>query len=341
VSLANLGLVMAVWLVMSVFSERWWLTAPLVYMPRSPLLFGCVALLAAGCLWNRKAIYVNLASLALVAVPVMGLQINPRSLRQERSHGEYLRVASCNVKQYEPAFDIVVAELADTLPDLVVLQEASGQHPLLDGKFGEAEWYVSQFSEYFAASKFPIRRIASCQSEAFDRTAAVAYEIDHQFGRFRLFQVHLQNAREGLSRMSLATIFSSDKRRFQREFAAGRRSEAAAVRKFIEEHRAGLPVLVMGDFGVPSDSSLYSAIWSDLENAFDVAGFGYGYTAPCESTGHWPVGVPWVRVDHVLTCDQFHVERCWTGIGNGSDHRLIAAVVSPWRNRARSTERRR
>src|SRR5262249_49589632 len=60
-----------------------------------------------------------------------------------------------------------------------------------------------------------------------------------------------------------------------------------------------LPLLVGGDFNMPSDDSTLAALRAHFRFAFDEAGWGYGYTRPA--------GLPWVRIDHILAGPEWSV----------------------------------
>jgi endonuclease/exonuclease/phosphatase (EEP) superfamily protein YafD len=79
-----------------------------------------------------------------------------------------------------------------------------------------------------------------------------------------------------------------------------------------------LPLLVGGDFNMPSESTLMSTLQPvGLSDAFDAAGWGFGYTRPAT--------FPWVRIDHILGGPEWTFTRCWAGPNVGSDHLPLCA----------------
>jgi endonuclease/exonuclease/phosphatase family metal-dependent hydrolase len=84
----------------------------------------------------------------------------------------------------------------------------------------------------------------------------------------------------------------------------------------------------VGDFNMPTVSHLYRSVWRDFTNAFEEAGWGFGYTAPCTTHARWFDDVPWVRIDHILADPTWTVRACEIGHGRGSDHRLIWASLA-------------
>jgi vancomycin resistance protein VanJ len=99
------------------------------------------------------------------------------------------------------------------------------------------------------------------------------------------------------------------------------------VRAFVEQARDGRPAVIVGDFNMPCDSSLYQRNWFGFQNAFNTAGVGYGYTFPCTPQYCWPGGIPWMRLDHILADESWRVKSCHVGTVNGSDHRMITATL--------------
>lgn len=330
-SLANLALVVTLVVLIEVVSENWWFSTALVYLPRSPYLMPSLILAPCAGLWLRKtdllhAILLNAMAALLVAWPLMGARLNfapndPAIGNPERR----LCVVSCNVQAFRPEFDLVLRELTSIQPDVVVFQEAINSHPLFEPYF--QDWYKAGFDEYFVASRFPVKMVANHRSEAFHRTDAIQLEVDGPTGKFLVYNVHQTTPRFGLVTLKPRTMFSDAGHAKLDAHTARREAEAIGVRSFIEDDRSDVPKVICGDFNMPDDSSLYQSCWGDISNAFDVAGFGYGYTAPCHTRRQWPEGVPWARVDHILVSQHWSVRRCWIGSGNGSDHRLIAAVL--------------
>ena len=90
----------------------------------------------------------------------------------------------------------------------------------------------------------------------------------------------------------------------------------------IESHRARAwvdsgtgPLLVLGDFNTPVESRIFQEHWGDFDDAFSVAGTGFGYT---KYNG-------WIRarIDHVLAGEGWRVDRARVGRDAYSDHRPL------------------
>ncbi|HLJ09618.1 MAG TPA: endonuclease/exonuclease/phosphatase family protein [Planctomycetaceae bacterium] len=325
-SVGNLALMIVVTVLLRFCSERWWFSTALLYLPRSPYAAGSILLLPLAMVYNRKAAVLSGVALFLATGPIMGLKVPLPSWGFSALVTEHhLRIVTCNVHGYQPAFDGLISEMHSVVPDVVVFQEAFHDNPVLEKAF--VGWHSMQVDEYFVAARYPITHVASFRSQAYQRVAAVAFEVADPQRRYRLINVHQTSPRKGLTDLRTDDAWDSNGRRTLIESTENREAEAAALRAFFEENRQGLPVVIAGDFNMPSDSSLYRAAWGDLENAFDSAGFGYGYTAPCGRNRFWPNATPWSRVDHILTTGEWQIQKCWIGSGNGSDHRLVAAIL--------------
>ena len=326
-SAVNLALVVGVLIALKLVSERWWLSEALLFFPRAPHAAVALLLLPLSMLCCRKAVGFSVVAVLLVVGPIMGLNVpihfGPGAPQISAGH---LRIVSCNVQRYQPAFEGLIGEVTAAVPDVVVFQEAVGEHPLLDEAF--PDWYSLHIGEYFVAARRPVRHVATFRSEQFRRDAAVVVDVEIDAGKIvRLVNLHLTSPRPGLMRLRAANVVAGDGVEAVADAMALRRQECEALREFFDEHCRDTPVVVAGDFNMPTDSNLYRSGWRDLQNAFDATSFGYGYTAPCSKTGFWPAGSPWLRIDHILASQHWHVHSCFVGSSNVSDHRLVAAIL--------------
>lgn len=325
VSVLDLLAVLTLVILLCVVSEEWWLSLAMTYLPRVIWVVPPLFLALAALIVRRRWVWINLFSLLLVLVPIMGLRVPLPAFLRSSAEGELLKVVSCNIQGGGRDLTKILTELKDIDPDVVVLQEANdGVRPLLPYFEG---WSQVHKGEYFVASRFPVRFRDDCRSDAFRRTTAILCEIEGPDGPFLLCDVHLSTARFGLSRLRFDSIFSGagleqlDVRQDLREM------ESLDTRAFASQEGFETPLLVMGDFNTPTSSSLFQQHWHDLSSAFDIAGFGYGYTSPCSDHAHWPSNTPWLRIDHILSSRHWTTESCWIGRSDGSDHRLIAAQM--------------
>lgn len=325
VSVLNLLAVLSLLILLCVISEEWWLSLAMTYLPRVIWVLPPLFLAVAALIVRRRWVWINVFSLLLVIFPIMGLRLPLPAFLSSSVEGELLTVVSCNIQGGGRDLTKTLTELKDINPDVVVLQEANdGIKTLLP--FFEG-WSQVHEGEYFVASRFPVKLKDACRPEAFARRTAILCEVEGPDGSFLICNVHLSTARFGLSRLRFDSVFSGaglehlDVRQDLREM------ESLDTRAFASQEGFETPLLVMGDFNTPTSSSLFQQHWHDLSSAFDIAGFGYGYTSPCSDHAHWPSNTPWLRIDHILSSRHWTTESCWIGWSDGSDHRLIAAQM--------------
>ena len=79
------------------------------------------------------------------------------------------------------------------------------------------------------------------------------------------------------------------------------------------------PVVVMGDFNTPRESTHIAKLQEQLQDAFAVGGHGFAET--------WPVPVPVLSLDHILVSKSLRVLRC-AHSSSLSDHRPVVADLA-------------
>lgn len=326
-SAAYLVAILAIWGLIGFASENWWVSHVLTYLPRIPYLLPAIGLGVAAIKFHRSSIWVNLASIALIVVPIMGIQL-PLESSPTVINGHDMQFVSCNVQNHRPRFSKVLKEIGGINPSVIAMQESFHHHELLQKYF--ADWNEVHHGRLWIGSKHPISFIAHCTPKYTHRTCVIAAEVETSGGPILVFNVHLMTARHALSELNLKTAFTGEAAAAIETQTRNRGTEAWAAKKFIQEIAAErrIPHVIMGDFNTPSSSSLFEANWSTYANAFDVAGTGYGYTSPCADHRLWLDNTPWLRIDHILCSRDCAVQECRIGTGNGSDHRLISARVT-------------
>ena len=308
-------------------SETWWVGTVLTYAPRAPYLIPSIVLLVASLCWHRESIGINLVSAAVVLVPIMGLAV-PLELWMngppKADEAISLTILSCNVQSFEPNFEKVLDEIATFKPDVVALQETFRGDPRLDQFF--RDWSPIRHGHYWVGSRYPLKLIRDCEVTQFGgRHAGMLVEIETPAGPVVLANIHQMTARFGLKELNRKTLINGDGTKELEDFEGERYMESIAIRQIVQEVRGDRPLIVCGDFNTPVSSSLFQKHWGDLQSAFDIAGFGYGYTSPCKGNRFWPDNQPWARIDHILCSNDWTIRRCEIGQSDGSDHRLIVA----------------
>lgn len=325
----NLAAVVVVMVLVFVVSERWWVGTAVTYLPRLPWAVPAVLFSAAALACHRPSLWVNLFSLVLVVGPLLEFRapfIAEKPPVAVAADAAPLRIVSANTQGYQPDFAGLMQEISRYKPDIVALQEARGEHDLLDDFY--PDWHRLHLDYYWVGSRYPIKLVAECATEAFDRTAGILVEVETPRGPVLLANLHQMTARRGLREMTGSEILSGVAQADLGDFQTLRQLESDQLRQIIEQHRGDRPLIVVGDFNTPSSSSLFRQTWGDLTSAFDVAGVGYGYTSPVKPQKYWISYLPWARIDHILCSPEWRVEWCRVGSGRGSDHHCIAAELA-------------
>lgn len=320
--LAVIGLV----LLMRRVSENWWLSGALIYVPQTPLLLPSVCLLGCSMMWHLRSAILNMTSVGLILVCLCGVRFSMKPFSDTAGSAQTVRLITCNVQDFKPNFGQVLREIASFKPDVLVLQEA--RHPPDMLKEYLKGWHWRQESGLMIGSKWPLGEAMPCHTSPYSRHTALAVQLDAPGGAITLGNVHLMTARRGLTDLSISSILDGSGPASVEHHAFLRDEEARQTQRFLSEVSQGLPLVVAGDFNMPSTSSIFTDRFGSYSDAFDKVGIGFGYTAPCRRVRFWLPEVPWLRIDHILTSGHWETLRCEAGKLNGSDHRLVAAVLT-------------
>lgn len=319
----------ALWFLIWDVSESHWLGSVVTFLPRLPWLLPGTLLLVGSLLTRSKAFWINLATTLFVLLSVAEFNV-PRQYGDESASAtardeRTLRIVSCNVQNFAPDFSLVLREVQRAKPDVVAFQEALRPPRLLLEHF--EGWHQIHVRGLWVASKWPLRLLGECQSDVFSHLSGIAVEVDAPFGKFVLADLHLMTARKSLVELRPLELVSGDSQLTLAGATVERMEEARQARAFVTEHSSELPVIVTGDFNMPTSSSVYRASFGDFTNAFEASAWGFGFTAPCKRFRWWPTNTPWQRIDHILANESWHVRDCQIGQWDGSDHRLVSATL--------------
>jgi endonuclease/exonuclease/phosphatase (EEP) superfamily protein YafD len=325
-SLLSLGTIALATVILWAIAERTWWGTVFIFCPHCPFLVPPAILLLVSAFAHRRSFMVNLACLALVAGPLMGgrLPFTMPSLQQEE-HGE-LTIVSCNVQAYQPDFESLLKEIVARRPDVVAFQEAPYEHEMCKRYF--PGWHTIQEPNFWIGSRYPFQKVDADRMPRRFYDTVLSVRIDTPEGPVILHDVHLMTPRHGLAELSIESILNGKGPASLANSTRLRMDESREARRYIARNQPALPTLIVGDFNMPTISNLYRDNWQDFTNAFDEAGGGFGYTAPCSTHRYWFNNVPWVRIDHILADRAWKVRACEIGRGRGSDHRLIWARVA-------------
>lgn len=317
------------------FGDAWWPATILLFSGRWVLLLPLALLVpAALALLNGRALLALAATAALVLFPIMGLRVHPgRSEADVEGVPGHVRIVTLNAADSRRVAYDLPALLEIWQPDIVALQECGRNvAPVVWATRG---WYRQIAGRGLCLlSRYPIERVELMDRSALEDVRAassiggagyvVRYTLRLPGGVVRLTNLHLETPRKGFEaamRGSLRGLSGNTQLR---------RIESRLARRWAEG--AGGPLLVVGDFNTPVESRIFQAHWGDFDDAFSVAGTGFGYT---KYNG-------WIRarIDHVLAGDGWRVDRARVGRDAYSDHRPLIVDLTLVGARARAPAQR-
>ena len=294
--------------------DLWWPGTLLLYSPRWVVALPLAPLALAAVCFNRRA-GVGLMLIAFVLVWFgMGFEVRGM-LADDSPHRDALTVMTCNCegRLKDPA--VLKRLIEDEKPDLVLLQEwhAEGAAAV----FGPG-WYEAK-AVHCVVSRYPVKVIRTLDWKELHPSGAVALvEVQTPGGIVRVVNVHLPTMRNGME----AVIHKKwDGLKDLDALNADRNAASELARGLMAGPE--MPTIVAGDFNLTRESRVFRRHWGDLTDAFDAAGFGFGYTKFTSWHG--------ARIDHILYDDAWTCRRCRVGPDIGSDHRPVIARLVPAR----------
>ncbi|MDP2306882.1 MAG: endonuclease/exonuclease/phosphatase family protein [Pseudomonadota bacterium] len=223
--------------------------------------------------------------------------------------GAALSVLSANLLMVHPAPDALAEEIFAADADVVLLQELSPRwEAVLDarGLFdGWPEgWRVVREDSFGSAilSRLPLDTAGDFELTGLPQTQAT---ISWEGRTLALLNVHTLPPRTA-------------------EYAALHREGLDAVAAWVHERAdAGDAFILGGDLNASPYSRFFGDIAGAADDAWELAGQGFGFT--------WPNGIfplPSARLDHVLVSRDLTVRSIVVGTGAGSDHRPLRVEVA-------------
>ncbi len=238
-------------------------------------------------------------------------------------------------------------------PDVMVLQEAAGTSARYLADPGYAEFkYGRDSGEFALVSKYPIlsvdpvrvsvktpgRTLATVPPQPAVTTLEIAarYVLDVRGRQIVVYNVHLPSPRDTIRYyMRGAFIWGligipgtplAAKRQANQE---GWDQRIEAVEGLVRLASAEkLPVILAGDFNMPSSGWCYRRVAEHFLDSHAAAGAGFGFTFPGSTHNPLSLGGPWMRIDYIWS------NRAMGGVagsvaeeGRASQHRAVAAVI--------------
>lgn len=295
------------WLVtLFLFSPRWVAAVPMALMLPMMMLV-CFR-------WS----FMYLAHAAVIAVPILGIQIPMES--NSIGTGPTLRVMTCNlggghVWQNEivhlvrsEQIEVLMLQECPTLVSIPLFEQLGWNH---QQQYNMAIGSVHELSEPEVIARQPkeqyeVAAAIVCQLRRKDEQA----NVDDQPPPFHLVSLHLPTFRPAMQK---AREFDPDTGQAIKQMGETYRKIASEAHQNIQSMSG--PMIIAGDFNVPVESIYYREFWSEFSNAQSDVGLGLGYTKFTSVHG--------VRIDHVLVNEDWTVLRSRVGKDFGGDHRPV------------------
>lgn len=322
-ALLYLGALFALWLLLRVGGDRWWLATLLLFSPRWFCALPLALLIPAAAVFARRALWVLAAAVLVVVFPIMDFRV-PWA-RLSAPEGLPLRVLTYNVAGDMVTPDALAALIEQVRPDIIALQDCP-RHGYADVL---KAWHVHQSGELLIAAKAPVEVRQSIESQhpphEWPRASLLECVVTAPQGEIPVATVHLPSPRYGLAAsLDRRTVFAPQRRATLDEELHNRNEVSQNCKASLIDQGPG--TIVLGDFNMPTDSSIYRRDWASYQNAFSQVGWGVGHTIFSQMRGF----ALSARVDQILMGDDWRPKRCWVGPDAGSDHRpLVADLI--WR----------
>jgi len=283
---------------------------PLLFMPRWLVFFLLVPVIT----FNAKLLlehkYTFFPTLLFTVLFYLGFQL-PIFLINNESASSHLRIMSVNLGGITNNKHKITAQIKYGKASIIAFQETSKDEVI---EITPEHWNVICNNHQCVASEFELEVISSQNRRIFDGwgTVYTLYKVTIEGKDIYTINVHLETPRKGFEEISMRTLnFKSMAEFFELRFL-----EAQLV-----SNRVAIfaPLIIMGDFNMPVESSIYRDSFSQYTNTFNYAGFGFGHTKFTRLHG--------IRIDHILIDDHFITTDAWVGGDVGSDHRPIYADI--------------
>jgi vancomycin resistance protein VanJ len=281
------------------FAPRHWLLAPWALLLPLAILKG----------W-RLALTATIGVLLTVfGANSFATSVNGKSVSARHA----LRLVTLNTDGSPMVAYNVHAYLQDWDADVVLFQDCT--QALGEAIDSIANSTSSRDGEFCIASRLPVIDVDILPKKRYSTTGGAArYRLLLGTDTIDVVNVHIASPRTELSAARYGDLG------LLTETIATRSRDSWSIREFAAggaQHK-----IVAGDFNLPVGSAILREQWSHLSNAFDQAGFGFGFTM------HG--GVYRFRIDHVLVSPSFRAERARVLKGYTMQHQPVVVDLA-WR----------
>ncbi|MCC7055465.1 MAG: endonuclease/exonuclease/phosphatase family protein [Gemmatimonadaceae bacterium] len=297
-------------------ADAWWPATILLFLGRWPWLLPALPLFVLTlALRHRRSALVTLGATVVGLFGVMQLSLGSGRLSAPTYAESRVRVISFNIAGDAPAPLQLVELINEWEPDVLAVQECGVNSR---EQLGNIPGYHSDLGVTCLLTKFEIIAVDSLRREAFANASGAAwvkrYRLKGRVGEFDFTNVHLDTPRKAFDVLiegdSNATGAIGDK-------TAVREVESRLARRWVDLGRG--PRLVAGDFNMPVESAIFRQHWGSLQDGWEEAGLGFGYTRLA--------GWIRLRIDHILADEHWSVQTARMLPDYGSDHLPVMVEV--------------
>jgi endonuclease/exonuclease/phosphatase family metal-dependent hydrolase len=312
---------------MEFIGERLWPLAVLLYLPQRMFLLPLIILVPAALLVEVSlGTYVMLAWCVIIFlwhVPFFpGIGGSPGPLTMKVITNNYGQNHGQSIQPFISAED----------PDFTVLEDASGLGPAFQR--GNPQRTVRAIGQFVLIGKTPVTSETLLDWPRW-RGAPVAaiFDVRWQGEDVALYAVHLPTPRGDFAKLAGIGLLKelagrNERRSDDMSFAGSMTARVQLARDFASVlARERRPFVALGDFNMPSDGYVHHTIAAGLTDCFEQAGFGFGFTFPCDTSNPLTLGGPWLRLDYILAGPGWHAWECRVEPARRSQHRAVVATL--------------
>jgi endonuclease/exonuclease/phosphatase (EEP) superfamily protein YafD len=307
--------------------ERFWLSSLLLYLPLQVWLLPLAFLLPLSLGFRRWIISLLLVCSIFVTLWFAGFKWRERN----KAAGEAVTVVTNNIGQSN--HQSMAGFLERVNPDLVVLQDAAYRLPWYRRAYPDR--YCAAAGEFITISRYPISSARLLDRPQWRGPIAAVFKIEWPSHPFSLYSVHIPTPRNDFERIRghgfLVSLVKSHGIPFGQiqTYAEAMKQRVETARAFSELLASEKePVLVAGDFNMPSWGYVHSLFASKLEDAFAMAGQGFGFSFPGITRNPISLFGPWLRIDYLFCNHSWTPVSCVTEPHRASQHRAVAATFA-------------
>jgi vancomycin resistance protein VanJ len=288
----------ALWFWTERYGEYHWLATILAYIPQH--LYGVPTLLLLLWAFHKRSVLGIIANLIIMTgflLTFLGFNI-PRS--NAASSKPSLRFVTYNLHQDIKA----IPTLKRLNPDIAVLQESRDVNGLLhDLRAAFPNYSIQHEYELTTISRFPIRDTQVYRLPK-NRRPLLEVTLDVNGQAVRVVNMHYTTLDfQGLASRNTNTSDRINKNALVR----------LGMTKVLLELDQKTPLLIGGDFNTTPRGAMYSSLRHQYQNAFEQAGWGFGFT--------YNSRLPVIRIDHVWFNAGVQATRAFAVNNQASDHR--------------------